>query len=178
MSVSTAFQDLSAALQSALEQAKSSGAQAFQAGEFEAAQQAADQGVQVQAMIEAVAELAARWEGVNSSPGSAEQEIWDVQVGSNGKEEELIFPVLYVLDQLGGNAHASETLDRVEQLLQEKLTSDEFGELSEAWGGPLRGMMESLEKQMVRRGVIHIKGKPGNWNLTPQGRMTLMEQQG
>ena len=99
-------------------------------------------------------------------------------MGSNGHEDELIFPVLYVLDQIGGNALSTETLDRVEQLLQEKLTTEEFHELSESWGGPLRGMMENLEREMVRRGLIHIKGKPGNWNLTPQGRMTLMEQQG
>jgi hypothetical protein len=178
MSVSKAFQDLSAALRAALDEAKTNGAQAFQAGEFEAAQRAADQGVQVDAMIEAVAELAARWDGVNASSESAGQEAWEIQVGSNGKEEELIIPVLYVLDQIGGNAHASETLDRVEQLLQEKLTSEEFGDLSQGWGGPLRGMTENLEKQMLRRGLIHIKGKPGNWNLTPQGRMTLMEQQG
>jgi hypothetical protein len=177
MSVSKAFQDLGAALKAALEEAKTTGTRAFEEGEFEAAQQAADRGKQVHAMIEAVAELAARWEGDVKSEDAAE-DTWEVPVGSNGHEDELIFPVLYVLDQIGGNAHATETLDRVEQLLQEKLTSEEFRELSGAWGGPLRGMMESLERQMVRRGLIHIKGKPGNWNLTPQGRMTLMEQQG
>jgi hypothetical protein len=177
MSVSKAFQELHAALQAELEGAKSAGARAFEAGEFDTAQRAADQGRQVDAMIEAVDELAARWEGAGESAGMAE-ELWDVPVGGNGHEDELIFPVLYVLDQIGGNALAGDALDRVEQLLQEKLTPEEFGSLTEAWGGPLRSMTESLEKQMVRRGLIHIKGKPGNWNLTPQGRMTLMEQQG
>jgi hypothetical protein len=177
MSVSKAFNELSSALQTELEQTKSAGTRAFEASEFEAAQRAADQGVQVRAIIEAVADLAARWEGLDAG-GSAAEEPWEVPVSSNGHEDELIFPILYVLDQVGGNALADEALDRVEQLLQERLTAEEFGTLSEAWGGPLRGMMESLEKQMVRRGLIHIKGKPGNWNLTPQGRMTLMEQQG
>jgi hypothetical protein len=177
MSVNKAFNDLSSALQAELEQTRLAGTRAFEVSEFEVAQRAADQGVQISAIIEAVAELAARWEGFDTGESAAEEQ-WDVPVGSNGHEDELVFPVLYVLDQVGGNALADEALDRVEQLLQEKLTAEEFGTLSEAWGGPLRGMMESLEKQMVRSGLIHIKGKPGNWNLTPQGRMTLMEQQG
>jgi len=177
MNVSKAFEELAAALQQALEDAKSAGAQAFAAGEFAAAQRAADRGVHIQDMVQSVADLASRWDG-EDAPDAPAAEDWEVPVGSNGHEDELIFPVLYVLDQIGGNAHANETLDRVEQLLQERLTPEEYATLTESWSGPLRGMMESLERQMVRRGLIHIKGQPGNWNLTPQGRMTLMEQQG
>jgi hypothetical protein len=31
---------------------------------------------------------------------------------------------------------------------------------------------------MTRKGLIHSKGQAGPWNLTPQGRMSLLEQQG
>jgi hypothetical protein len=177
MSVTNAFHDLITALQESLETAKASGAQAFQRAEFETAQKAADRGQALQSILESAEELKSKWEGVEGTD-DLEEDRWDVQVGLEPTQEDLIFPVLYVLDQAGGNAPSEEILDRVEALLKEKLTPEEFGSLSEGWAGPLRGSASKLERQMARRGLIHAKGQPGHWNLTPQGRMSLLEQQG
>jgi hypothetical protein len=121
MSVTNAFHDLITALQESLETAKASGAQAFQRAEFETAQKAADRGQALQSILESAEELKSKWEGVEGTD-DLEEDRWDVQVGLEPTQEDLIFPVLYVLDQAGGNAPSEEILDRVEALLKEKLS--------------------------------------------------------
>ncbi len=177
MSVTNAFLELIAALQESLQTAKTSGAAAFEDGDFETAQRSADRGKALQAILEAADGLKLQWEQVEDVDEGGD-ESWDVQVGSEPSQEDLIFPVLYVLDQAGGNAPSEEILDRVEALLKEKLTQEEFSTLSEGWSGPLRGSAMKLGRQMTRKGLIHTKGQAGHWNLTPQGRMSLLEQQG
>ena len=177
MSVINAFHNLISALQESLQAAKSSGAKAFESGDFETAQMAADRGKALQSILEAADGLKLQWEQFEQAD-EGEDESWEVQVGSEPTQEDLIFPVLYVLDQAGGNAPSEEILDRVEALLMEKLTAEEFASLSENWSGPLRGSAIKLGRQMTRKGLIHTKGQAGHWNLTPQGRMSLLEQQG
>jgi len=161
VSVTNAFHDLIAALQDSLETAMSSSAKAFEGGEFEAAQKTADRGKAVQSILAAAEGLKSQWEGIEDN-GDLADDRWEVQVALEPTQEDLIFPVLYVLDQAGGNAPSEEILDRVETLLKEKLTPEEFDTLSEGWSGPLRGSVEKLERQMARRGLIHAKGQPGH----------------
>ena len=177
MSVMNAFHDLMSALQESLQTAKTSGAHAFESGDFELAQKAADRGKALQAILEAADGLKMQWERLEDVDEDVE-DSWEVEVGAEPSQDDLIFPVLYVLDQAGGNAPSEEILDRVEGLLREKLTAEEFASLSENWSGPLRGSALKLGRKMTRKGLIHTKGQAGHWNLTPQGRMSLLEQQG
>jgi hypothetical protein len=140
------------------------------------AQMAADRDKALQAILEAADGLKVQWEQLEEADDGGE-ENWEVQVGAEPMQEDHIFPVLYVLDQAGGNAPSEEILDRVETLLKEKLTAEEFALLSENWSSPLRGSALKLGRQMTRKGLIHSKGQAGHWNLTPQGRMSLLEQQ-
>lgn len=97
-----AFHDLISALQESLQKAKSSGAKAFESGEFEMAQMAADRDKALHAILEAADGLKVQWEQLEEADDGGE-ENWEVQVGAEPTQEDLIFPVLYVLDQAGGN---------------------------------------------------------------------------
>lgn len=177
MSVGESMQDLISALTEALDTAKAQGAQAFSAGEFEQAQQAANQGKAVASILEGAKRLQQQWEALGDVEAAKSKE-WSVPVGGDSPHDDIIFPVLYVLEEMGSKAPAVEVLDKVESLLEEKLTPQEYAELSEAWGGPLHDMEKKLADQMLRRGLIHGNSPKGVWHITPQGRIALLEQQG
>lgn len=178
MSVEQRLQELIDSLAEALEAAKAKGAQAFQSGEFEAAEQAANRGKAIAAILEDAQDLRARWEAIGEASPREPAPQFEAQVNADSTEDDLLFPILYVLEKMGSKVPAVEVLDRVEALLEDKLTMQEYAGLCEAWGGPLRGLQARLETKLLQQGLIHGNSPQGVWHITPQGRIALLEQQG
>jgi len=177
MSVEQRLRDLVAALTEALEAAKAQGAQAFQSGEFEAAELAANRGKAIAGILEGAQRLRDDWKALDQPGGHDGQPEFSAEVSASASEEDLIYPILYVLEEMGSKAYAAKVLDRVEALLEEKLTTQEYTDLCEAWGGPLRGLQAKLETILLQRGLIHGNSPHGVWHITPQGRIALLDQQ-
>jgi hypothetical protein len=184
MNVEEALRALDEAVRTSLEAAKAQGAKAFEAGQFELAKRAADEGKTIEAFMEEVARIKRRWENLKTvsqeSTRSLEQPIHrasHTDPGNLADPETLVQPILHLLESMGGTAQRNDVIDRLEQVLLEEQASSN-GEGAEA--GLPAGWEEILittQKLMVKRGLLHARPQRGVWQITPQGRLLLFERQ-
>lgn len=184
MDVQEAIKALEEAVRSSLEAAKTQGAKAFEAGQFEAAKQAADEGKTIEAFVEEVTRIKRRWENLqNVSQESIRSLETPVHVGSRPQSgdplnpERLIQSVLRVLEDMGGTAQRDEVFDRLEQVVLEQVKSANGGSAESGLPAGWDETLVTVQKMMVKRGLLHAKPQRGIWQITPQGRLLLFENQ-
>jgi hypothetical protein len=184
MNVQEALQALEQAVHSSLEAAKERGTRAFEAGQFEQAKQAADEGKTIEAFVEEVIRIQRRWENLQSVSTESSHAVEAPIHGSSEKTtsdladpEFLVQPILHTLETMGGSAQREDVIDRLEQMLLEEQASSN-GEGSPP--GLPNGWEETLiaaQKIMTKRGLLHARPQRGIWQITPQGRLLLFERQ-
>lgn len=182
MNVHEALDALEDAVRSSLEGAKAQGAKAFEAGQFEIAKRAADEGKTIEAFMQEVVRIRRRWENLQEvSKESTRVEAKPVHVGRReppgdpGNPENLIPSVLRVLEDLGGTAQRQDVIEKLEQALLEKQQSSNGAEsgLPSGW----EEILIDTQKLMVKRGLLLSRPQRGIWQITPQGRLFLFERQ-
>jgi hypothetical protein len=184
MDVQEALRALDEAVRSSLEAAKTQGAKAFEAGQFELAKRAADEGKTIEAFMEEVARIKRRWENLQNvsqeSSRSIEQPVHPAHSQDStdmADPETLVQPILHLLESMGGTAQRTEVIARLEQVILEE-QSPSNGESAEAslpagW----EEILITTQKLMVKRGLLHARPQRGIWQITPQGRLLLFERQ-
>ncbi len=184
MDVNEAIRTLEEAVRSSLEAAKAQGAKAFEAGQFERAKQAADEGKIIEAFIEEVSRLKRRWENLqNVSQESSRSMEAPVLQGSSAQArdplnlESLIQSVLRVLEDLGGTAQRDDVLERLEQHILERQASVNGGSPENGLPAGWEETLVTVQKMMLKRGLLHARPQRGIWQITPQGRLLLFENQ-
>lgn len=184
MDVNEALQALDDAVRSSLEGAKTQGAKAFEAGQFEVAKRAADEGKTIEAFVEEVARIKRRWENLQNVSQDSNLSIEKpVHQGSNHRSNEptnpeaLIQPILGILEDMGGTAQRDDVIERLEQaLLEEQRSSQSEGAkmgLPPGW----EEIIITAQKIMAKRGLLNARPQRGIWQITPQGRLLLFEKQ-
>lgn len=184
MDVNEAIGALEEAVRSSLEAAKTDGAKAFEAGQFERAKQAADEGKTIEAFIEEVARLKRRWENLQTVSKETNRTI-ETPVHQRGgppsgdplNPERLIQSVLRVLEDLGGKAQRDDVCDRLEQVVLEQVRSANGGNPESGLPTGWEETLVTVQRMMVKRGLLHAKPQRGIWQITPQGRLVLFENQ-
>jgi hypothetical protein len=176
MDVQEALQNLVDSLKDALEGAKTEGAQAFESGNFETAQQAAYQGKAIELILEEVKQIGNRWDAIGAPPEFS-QEPREISLGSDSSEEDYVFPILHVLEDMGGKGTTDEILDQVEVLVKDNLNLTDHELLSEGDSIRWRESAQAAHELMAKRGLLYVASEEGVWQITPQGRLYLFEQQ-
>ncbi len=164
MEVRSAFQNLIESLQHELDGTKAAGAHAFELGEFENAQKAANQGQAIMSILEAVKGVADQWdaaqyaEAASPEPKPAPKQTPDSAVSSPIPDGgDFVVPVLQALEDMGGKG---------------KTDALEIDGGSKRW----KKAMPSVRKEMTKKGFIYSNTPMDEWKLTPQGRLHLFEQ--
>jgi len=164
MEVRSAFQNLIDSLQHELDGTKAAGAHAFELGEFENAQKAANQGQAILSILEAVKGVSDQWaatqyaEAASPEPKPVPKRTPEPSVSSPILDgEDYVVPVLQALEDMGG-----------------KGVTDALG----IDGGSKRWKkaVPSVRKEMTKKGYIYSNTPVDEWKLTPQGRLYLFEQ--
>jgi hypothetical protein len=184
MDVNEAIQALEDAVRSSLDAAKKEGAKAFEAGQFERAKQAADDGKTIEAFVEEVTRLKRRWENLQNVSKETSRTL-ETPVHQRGgppsgdplNPERLIQSVLRVLEDLGGTAQRDDVFDRLEQIVLEQVKSANGGNPESGLPSGWEETLVTVQKMMVKRGLLHAKPQRGIWQITPQGRLILFENQ-
>jgi hypothetical protein len=177
MDVQQALKNLADALNAALESAKTEGAQAFEAGEFEEAQRAANQGRALGEMIAGLEQISAHWEGISSPEEVAPATEKRSRKSRSRNGEPVVVPILQALESMGGKGQMEEVLDRVLQTLQSEHRSVDEDQLDAGQTVRWRESAQSTYNRMVKLGFVYSSAPPGVWQITPQGRLHLFEQQ-
>lgn len=176
MDVQRAVQNLVDALKAAVGEKKSAGIQAFEAGEYDIAKQAASQAKAIKPILEAADQIAKQWGAI--------QEPQDI-VGpkrTREKDQELtevdfFIPILQVLEDEGGKGPTNEILDRVKLIIKDQLRADDYELLEDSKTIRWRESAQTSIKVMVKRGLLHSKAPKDTLRITPQGRLYFFEQQ-
>ena len=176
MDVQTALQNLEDALKAAVDEKKSAGIQAFESGEYDAAQQAANQAKAIEPIIEAADQIAKQWEAIK-----APQDVLEIKktkpkdLGS--REVDFVIPILQVLEDEGGKGPTNEILDKVKLILKDKLKANDYELLDDSQTIRWRESAQSSIEVMIKRGLLHSKSPNDELRITPQGRLYFFEQQ-
>ncbi len=184
MQVDEAIKALEEAVRSSLETAKSQGAEAFKAGHFERAKQAADDGKTIEAFIEEVTRIKRRWENLQNVSQESKRTL-ETPVHQGVKSpardpfnpEQLIQSVLRILEDLGGTAQRDDVLERLEKVVLEQLQSANGDGPDSGLPSGWENTLVIMQKTMVKRGLLHARPQRGIWQITPQGRLLLFENQ-
>jgi hypothetical protein len=176
MDVQSAVQNLVDALKAAVGEKKSAGIQAFEAGEYDIAKQAANQAKAIEPILEAADQIAKQWGAIQ-----APQDIV-VPKRTGAKDQESIeldffIPILQVLEDEGGKGPTNEILDRVKLIIKDQLKADDYELLDDSKTIRWRESAQSSIKVMLKRGLLHSKAPKGTLRITPQGRLYFFEQQ-
>ena len=180
MDVKSAVENLKDALKAAVDEKKSAGIQAFEAGEYDIAKQAANQAKAIEPILEAADQIAKQWEAVQP-PGDI-LEIEKTKPKAKAKEQEstevdFVIPILQVLEDEGGKGPTNEILDKVKLIIKDQLKAADYELLDDSKTIRWRESAQTSIKGMVKRGLLHSKAPNGTLRITPQGRLYFFEQQ-
>ncbi len=164
MEVRSAFQNLVDSLRHELDGTKAAGSHAFELGEFDNAQKAANQGQAIMSILDAGKGIADQWDSAQyaeaASPepkpvpkGTLEQVVSSPILDGG----DYVVPVLQALEDLGGKG---------------KTDALEIDGGSKRW----KKAEPSVRREMTKKGYIYSNTPVDEWKLTPQGRLYLFEQ--
>ncbi|MCK4741896.1 MAG: hypothetical protein KAS80_06410 [Anaerolineales bacterium] len=176
MDVQSAVQNLVDALKAAVGEKKSAGIQAFEAGEYDLAQQVANQAKAIEPIIEAADHIAKQWDALQAPQdvlGTKRTKAKDLEP----TEVDFVIPILQVLEDEGGKGPTNEILDRVKLIIKDQLKADDYELLDDSKTIRWRESAQSSIKIMVKRGLLHSKAPKDTLRITPQGRLYFFEQQ-
>ena len=176
MDVQSALQNLFDALKAAVDDKKSAGIEAFEAGEYDLAQQAANQAKAIEPIILAADQISKQWEATQAPQGHAEVKKAKPK-DSEPTELDFVIPILQVLEDEGGKGPTNEILDKVKLIIKDQLKPDDYELLDDSQTIRWRESAQSSIEAMVKRGLLHSKSPKGEVRITPQGRLYFFEQQ-
>jgi len=178
MDVQSAVENLKDALKAAVDIKKSAGIQAFEAGEYDIAKQAANQAKAIEPILDAADQIAKQWEAVQA-PG----DILEIEkTKPKAKEQEstevdFVIPILQVLEDEGGKGPTNAILDKVKLIIKDQLRAADYELLDDSKTIRWRESAQTSIKGMVKRGLLHSKAPKDTLRITPQGRLFFFEQQ-
>ncbi len=180
MDVKSAVENLKDALKAAVDVKKSAGIQAFEAGEYDIAKQAANQAKAIEPILEAADQIAKQWEAVQASGDILETKKTEAKAKTKeqeSKEVDFVIPILQVLEDEGGKGPTNEILDKVKLIIKDQLKAADYELLDDSKTIRWRESAQTAIKDMVKRGLLHSKSPKDVLRITPQGRLYFFEQQ-
>jgi len=186
MDVQTALQNLIDALKAAVDEKKSAGIQAFEAGDYDVAKQAANQAKAMDPIVKAVDHITIQWAVLQEPQKGVESKKSDPKKSDSKKADskplestdvDFVIPILEVLEDEGGKGPTNEVLDKVKLILKDQLKPDDYELLDDGQTIRWRESAQKSIKKMIKKGLLHSKSPKGELRITPQGRLYFFEQQ-
>jgi hypothetical protein len=179
--VATAFDIVLEEIENAIEGLNQDGAKAFQTANYEMARELMDKGSQMTAFRERVSELQKEWNNIFPAMAirkrrrkRSRKAKRRLKRGLRTREEAFRAPILQALVQLGGQAPVSEILDKVSELVADKLNEYDRSPLpSNASMERWRNTAQWARLSMVREGLLASDSPRGMWAISAAGRKRL-----
>lgn len=186
MDTNEAFDTLLRQLRQALKQAQETGGRAFQEERFDEAQAAAKRGQEITARIQQMETLQTEWAklvyGVPTTQvqrvGSARRKARRLPRGEKTPQEDFYLPILAALKEMGGRGRTKEVIERVEQMIQDRLRDMDWEMLSDGRSIRWRNAAMWARYDMVQKGLLASDSPRGIWEIMEAGRAYLREYGG
>ncbi len=177
--VTTAFEMLLEKIELVANKLNEQGAEAFKAGDYDAANRAIEQATQVAKFRDKVRSLKEKWQLLITGypPGArriCRKSGARLPRGVRTSEEAFRIPILESLVELGGKASVGDVLDLVGQKMKDVLTSYDQEELPSTPGTiRWRNTAQWCRLTLVREGLLKPDSPQGIWEISDAGRKYL-----
>ena len=182
--VEAAFDVLLEEIELAIEAIKDEGDQAFRSGQYQAARDLSEKGLQISTFRNKVRDLKQEWlrtfatvmpQTVARTRQVGQTTEWS-QRGRKTPRRAFRLPILQALVELGGAAPLASALERVEAAMRDQLNKYDYQRLSADPSQTSWSKSVQWERyEMVREGLLAKDSRRGIWKITPAGRAYLAE---
>lgn len=179
--VNTAFEILLEEIELVANDLNEEGAQAFKAGDYEAARLAIEEATRLAEFREKVKALQKDWASLLAKKPQHEKRVRRavksrLPRGLRTPEEAFRRPILEALVELGGRASMAEVLNLVEKKMGVRLTKYDFEPLpSDPKAIRWRNTAQWCRNTLVREGFMRADSPHGIWEVSEAGQ-TFLEQ--
>lgn len=177
-----AFDDFLARLKDILQQAQTNIAREAQAGRLDVVGELSQEAQKLQGLIQSVSELFAQWHPpttveLRDSGIVARTFLGRASSDAITPRDEFRIPILQALVELGGRAHINDVLQRVYELMKDRLTELDLQPLP---SGGVRWRNSAMWERNVLKEEGYLRGDSprGIWEITAEGRKYLRNHLG
>ena len=177
--VNTAFEMLLEKIELIANKLNEQGAEAFKAGDYDAARRAVEQATRLADFREKVKSLKKEWELLSAGQptrarASRRRRPERLARGLRTPEEAFRIPILESLVELGGQAQAAKVLELVEQKMKNVLNAFDYKPLPSDPGTiRWRNTAQWCRLTLVREGLLKPDSPQGIWEISDAGRKYL-----
>lgn len=174
--VSVAFDIVLEEIENAIAAINHDGEQAFKEGKYDIARDLIEKASQMTAFRGRVKDLQKEWLNIFAAaiPQKRQKAYKKLQHGLRTPEDEFRGPILQSLVDLGGSASMNEVLNKVENLMSQKLNDYDRQTLpSDPTILRWRNTAQWAKAAMVKEGLLSSASPRGVWEITESGRKFL-----
>lgn len=178
--VDAAFDLVEAAIGQVINSIRQVGSDAFQRGDYQKAEQVAQEGERLQQFLEKVRQLHREWDNLSDvriqrdKPAAHHRRIGKrLPRGHKTPERAFRRPILEALIELGGSARVAEVMRRVEMKLRNVLNDYDRQRLRSNKDVRWHNTAQWCRNRMVKEGLLRDNSKRGVWEITERGREAL-----
>jgi hypothetical protein len=168
-----AFDTLFEALDDALVAAQKEGAEAMTQSDFSAAKDAAERGETIQQWMEALEKLHREWSQIFPLASDAGK---SVPRGVSTPQKAFRTPILQVLVEMGGRGATADVLDRVGEMMEDRLKEIDRQILPSGRVIRWRNNAQWARNALVNEGLMASDSPYGVWEISEAGRAHLEER--
>jgi hypothetical protein len=156
-------------------------------GNLDKARSALDRAEQIKAMITSLQELKERWKSLvlpvvvlpTSEPAVRHRKSYGhLSAGQKTPGIEYYVPILRALVEMGGSGRTGRIVDRVGEIMDNRLNAYDHMQLPKAHEIRWRNTIGWVRPDLEGKGYLRANSPRGNWEITPAGRAYLEKNQG
>jgi hypothetical protein len=175
--VQSAFEHLLEEVEKEFAAVNGEGSDAFKSGNYDRAQALLKRAGELSLFRDKVMALRKEWEAIvpkKVAPVPQHRPQPKLPKGLRTPEEEYVQPILRALDERGGSANINTVLQRVYELMKDKLNQYDHEPLNSDPNQPRwRNAAQWARDAMVKQGLLRNDSPTGTWQLTDAGRKRL-----
>ncbi len=186
ISVLAAFNILLEEVKADIDFVKSSGARAFEVGDYDKAKEELERAARVTDFLDKITALQKEYEklfvckedGEDSKPRTKKgRRFGYLPHGKRTPEEDYYVPILESLQEMGGSAQVNDVLDCVLKKMKDKLKDVDYETLSSDPNMPRwRNAAQWARNSMVKEGLLRGDSPRGVWQVSEAGLRFLNDK--
>ncbi len=187
MTSDEAFEYLKQEANQELKAVQEQGAAHMNRGNLAEARRALDRAEQIKAMITSLQELKERWKSLvlpvvivpTTEPAVRHRRSYGhLSAGQKTPAIEYYVPILRALVEMGGSSKTGKVLDRVGEIMDNRLNAYDRMQLPKAHEIRWRNTIGWVRPDLEGKGYLSANSPRGTWEITPAGRAYLEKNRG
>ena len=180
--LSSAFEMLLEEIEAEIDFVNNVGSKAFESRIYERAKEALERAGILTSFRDRVATLRKEWEDLAAAAERDEDDetraerrnLGKLRKGLRTPESAFYFPILQILEGMGGTGKVADVLDQVKRVMKPVLKEVDYEPLASGPDNPRwRNTAQWARNSMIREGLLKADSPRGMWEITSKGKQSL-----